>query len=233
MDNVQLLKKLEQQRDVLFQQLSQTTISGLYKKEYADVKGGRIFVLDNEERQMLRDLERLSKDTSLDLAYKAKLLEYSNLDNEALVEYFQGEFRRVFTEMIDSGKSHEIQALFIEYDDYYQFTSYIICYGRQEYPLVEEPRYITDEYDYNKQVLHIDNGIDFMPAWLSCEELDLEYLEVNAGLEQLFILHSRTLLHRALDRLNNNGELAFLSARPFTFYINEHDCEVMTLYLIS
>ena len=160
MDNPKILKLLERQRDTLLEKLKTTSISGLYKEQYDDIKAGRVFVFDNGERQMLNDLKKLSKDTSLDSTFNNKLTEYLTLDNNALTAYFQKEFDRVFSEIMNSGKQDEIQALFIEYDYYYHYTSNITCYGLQEYPLIEEPRYISNEYDYNKQVLFFDNGIN-------------------------------------------------------------------------
>lgn len=49
MDNLQLFGKLEQQRDVLFQKLNSTSISELYKEQCADIKSGKVFVLDNSK----------------------------------------------------------------------------------------------------------------------------------------------------------------------------------------
>ncbi len=229
MDNHQILEKLEQQRDVLFQKLNSTSISELYKEQCDDIKSGRVFVLDNSERHTLSNLKRLSKDTSFDAAYKNKLAEYVNLDNEALIEYFSDELKKLFKEITNSGKQDEIQAIFIEYDQ--DFISCATCYGHQHYPVIDEPRYIMDEFDFNKQILFIGNGINFQPAWIDCSAFEnLDYLDVSFELECLFKLHSRTLLNKALDRLNKNDQLRFLKTKPFTFYINEHDCEEMMLY---
>lgn len=234
MDNPLILQRLEQQRDSLFERLKTTSISGLYKEQYDDIKAGRFFVFDNGERQMLSDLKKLFNDTSHDNSYKDKLTEYLNLDNDTLISHFQNEFSRVFEEVQGSGKQNEIQALFIEYDYYYHYKSSITCYGIQVYPLIEEPRYISNEYDYNKQILFLENGINFQPAWADCEKFgDLDYLDINYKLENLFKLHSRVLLHKALDRLNNEGKINFLKNRPFSFYINEHDSEVMILYRLN
>lgn len=234
MDNPKIVKLLEQQRDSLFDSLKTASVSGLYKEQYDDIRAGRVFIFDNGERQMLKDLKKLSNDTSHDASYRNKLTEYLNLDNNALITYFQNEFYRILEQIRNSGKQDEIQALFIEYDYYYHFKSNITCYGQQEYPLIEEPRYITNEYDYNKQVLFLDSGINFQPVWVDCEEFgDLDYLDINYKLENLFKLHSRVLLHKALDRLNNEGKISFLQNRPFSFYINEHDSEVMILYRLN
>lgn len=234
MNNPKILQLLEEQRDSLFEKLKGTLISDLYKEEYNDLKAGRIFVPDGGERQMLEDLKELSNDTTLDSAFHDKLAEYLNLDNDALIEYFQKEFRRIFDEIVQSGKQGQIQAIFIGYDYYYHYTSGIACYGLQEYPVIEEPRYISNEYDYTKQVIFLENGINFQPAWIGCEEFDnLDYLDINYELENFFQLHSRTLLHKALDKLNIARQLDFLRNRPFLFYINEHDCEVMILYRLD
>ena len=56
MDNPIILISLEKQRDSLLQKLKATSISALYKEQYNDIKAGRLFVFDNEERQMLSDL---------------------------------------------------------------------------------------------------------------------------------------------------------------------------------
>ncbi len=231
MDNLKILKLLEKQRDYLFEKLKKTSISALYKKEYQDIKAGRIFVLNNGEKEMLNDLKELSKDISLDGAFESKLKEYFELDNNDLIAHFQKELARCINELIVSRKQNEIQALFIEYDFYYHFSSCITCYGIQEYPEIEEPRYISDEYDYNKQILFLENGINFQPAWIDCQEFEnLDYLEINYELERLFQLHSRVLLHKALNNLCIDGKLDLFQNRPFSFFINEHDCEVMMLY---
>ena len=171
---------------------------------------------------------------SHDASFKDKISEYLKLDNNALIKYLQNELEKVFIQIKSSGKQHDIQALFIEYDFYYHYTSNITCYGKQEYPLIEEPRYISNEYDYSKQILFLDTGINFQPAWINCEEFgNLDYLDVNYELEKLFQLHSRVLLQKALDTLKIEGKINFFQNRPFSFYINEHDSEVMILYRLN
>lgn len=234
MENTPILKLLEQQRDGLYKSLNTKPISILYKEQYEDISAGKVFILDNGERQILSDLKKLSKDTSKDLAYKAKLTEYVNLENEILISHFQTEFERLFEQMIGSKTQAEIQAIFIEYDYYYDFTGSVTCYGRQEYPIVVEPRYISNEFDYTKQIMFLDNAINFQPAWVNCEEFgELNYLDINLKLETLFQLHSRVLMHKALERLNIEGKMNFIKNRPFSFYVNEHDCEVMMLYRMN
>lgn len=234
MDNTKILQLLEKQRDALFDILKKTTVSGLYKEQYADIKAGRVFVFDNGERQMLSDLKKLSKDTSHDTTYKNKLSEYLELDNNAIISHFRKELENVFEKIRCSEKHNDIQALFIEYDYYNQLTGNVTCYGQSKYPLIEEPRYISDEVDNNKQVLFFDNCINFQPAWVHCGELaDLDYLDIDLKLENLFQLHSRVLLHKGLDILRLDNKISFFKHRPVSFYINEHDCEVMTLYWLS
>jgi hypothetical protein len=232
MGNAKILTLLEKERDSLFEKLKDISVSRLYKELYDDIEAGRVPVLGNGKEDMVSDLEKLSKDTSLDSSFKKKVTQYLSLDNDALIIYFQNEFERVLNEIMISGKQDEIQALFIEYNDYENYTSSVACYGRQEYPVIEEPRYITGEYDYNKRILLLDNGINFQPAWIDCEEFgDMDYLHISSELEELFKLHSRTLLHKALDNLNI--KITLFRNRPFSFYINEHGCEVMMLYRLT
>ena len=108
MDNQKILKLLEEQRDSLFRKLEVTSISGLYKEQYDDIRAGRVFVFDNGEQKMLSNLKRLSKDTSLDSSFKNKVAQYLKLNNDALIAYFQKEFERVFNEIIISEKQDEI-----------------------------------------------------------------------------------------------------------------------------
>ena len=231
MNNTKVLQLLEQQRDGLFVKLRATSISKLYQDEYDELKSGRVISFDSDEREMLKELKELARDTSFDEPYRKKLDEYEGLDNAALVRYFEVEIIRVIDEIFMSERQDEIQALFIEYDYYYHFTSYVTCYGKQEYPLIEEPRCISDEIDFEKEILFIDNGVNFRPAWIDCLAFgDLDYLDINFELEKLFQLHSRTLLFRSLKNLDSTGILDNFKRRPFTFYINEHDSEVMTLY---
>lgn len=231
MENLKILQLLEKQRDTLFEKLKETSIVALYQKEYQDIKAGRIAILDNNEKQILDDLKELSEDTSIDTTFKSKIREYQELANDDLIIYFQKELEKSINEIIASGKQNKIQALFIEYNYYYHFSSCITCYGIQEYPEIEEPRYISDEYDYNKQIILLENGINFQPAWIDCQEFEkLDHLEVNYELEKLFQLHSRVLLHKALNKLCISDKLDLFHNRPFSFFINEHDCKVMTLY---
>ena len=91
MDNPTILQYLESQRDQLFNNLNGLTISTLYKQEYQDLKSGRVFVFDNGERKMLKDLKQLSKDTTNDNLISNKIKEFLRLDNDGLIDYFINE----------------------------------------------------------------------------------------------------------------------------------------------
>ena len=71
--NTRILSQLEKQRDIIFENLEGTSISRLYKEQYDDIKAGRVYIMDNQEQQMLIDLKKLSKDTTRDNLYKNKL----------------------------------------------------------------------------------------------------------------------------------------------------------------
>ncbi|MDB5200693.1 MAG: hypothetical protein JWQ27_102 [Ferruginibacter sp.] len=234
MHNARILENLVKQRDRLFNELAATTVSELSKSEYIELKAGRLFVFDSDEREMLQELKRLSKETKFDAIYLGILEQYGKLNNDKLVNRFIPEMEKLLHAIVNSGKMEKVQAIFIEYDYYYHYTSSINAYGIHSYPIIEEPRYLTDEIDELQPVLFLADGINFEPAWISCEALEpLEQLDVEFDMQRLFQLHSRVLLHQALAQLQKAGKLELLQNRPFTFYINEHDCEVMTLYRLE
>jgi hypothetical protein len=232
MENKQILTSLEKQKKDLLNHLRSTSVSKHYQKQYDDFKTGRIVLVHGNLATMLKELDELSKQTIYDEIYFKKLAQFDSFDNEALIENFKQQFKGMFNKITDTGKQDEIQAIFIEYDFYYHFNSFAACYGIQEYPLVLEPRYTANELDYTKQVLVIEKGINFKQKWLSCEEFDdLDYCEIKSDLEKLFQLHSRVLLHKSLRRLEKDGALTIFKNRPFSFFINEHDCEEMSLFI--
>ena len=234
MSNSQILFQLEKQRDGLFEKLNNKSISALYLEQYSQIKSGEIFVLNNQEAEVLNELKLLAKDKTFDIPFKNKLKEYTELNNEYLVNYFTNEFENIFAEILLSNKQDEIQAVFIEYDYYYHFTSCILCYGKRDYPLIEEPRYIWNELSFIEPIFVIENGINFEPSWISCQEFEkIDHLEIDYELQNLFLLHSRTLLHKALFNLDAQKKLDFFHNKPFSFYINEHDCEEMLFYRIN
>ena len=86
----------------------------------------------------------------------------------------------IFDQLIKSNKIDTIKTLVIEYDDYYNASSEIICYNQIADPIMEAPYYFPDEFHSEHQSLYLQNGIDFGPAWINCEDLEeLDYLEVN------------------------------------------------------
>jgi hypothetical protein len=111
MNNIRVLHQLEQQRDALFAKLEATTISKLHQDEYDDLKSGRVFVFGNDEREMLKELKKLAKDTSLDEPYRSKLNEYLGLDNSGLILYFETEITRVINEILASKRQDENSSL--------------------------------------------------------------------------------------------------------------------------
>src|SRR5688572_29018821 len=161
MDNSTILRLLEKQRDDIFHKLKGTTISGLYREQYEDLREGRLVLIGGADKAFMRELKELSADTSRDHLLQEKLSEYLLLDNNGLTSYFQKEWERILDEIRNSGKADEIQAIFLEYDFYYHYQSIILCYGIQDYPLIEVPRYISNEFDYNKNILFLDHGINF------------------------------------------------------------------------
>lgn len=199
---------------------------------YLQIKSGEAMVFSDKD-EMLQNLDRLRKNTSFDKQYFDTINLYNELNEAELILNYEDEFLRVFNDSIFLDRVNEMQALFIEYsDDYYYYTSCIECYGMQQYPIVIEPRYISNEYDYNKYILMIEKGINFEKSSPSVDDIFYTYGEyLNINILQLFQLNTRILLFKALNNLDNNGRLSFIKNSPFMFYINQHDTEVMSLYV--
>lgn len=227
----QISDKLDEQRNTLFNYLSNTSINQLYREEYEQVKSGRTILLNTDVEEALEELRVLSEDSSQNWRLDKKLNDFLSLDNDKLLEEFTEQFVVLFEKLADTGLPDKIQAIRIEYDDYYNFESFAAGYCLQEYPVLLEPKFLREEFSSLNKISMIENAINFEEAWKDCSEFeDLPYLNVEFKLEELYVLHSRTLLNKALETLDSVDQLRILKTRPFTFYINEHDCEVMTLY---
>jgi hypothetical protein len=230
--NAQILSALKDQYEACYLELKSATISQRFAKQYDEIKGGRVFVFDGQSRNLLRDLKKLKNDKSHDQLFLDTVESVKRLDVPELINYFVTEWDRVFSKLKSYGLTDDIQAIFIEYDYYYHYTSCIECYGRQAYPIVTTPRYISQEFDWRNKVGETLDAINFQPAWPNCDFFDsIDFYD--ASIEDVFVLHSRVLLHYALMQLEKAGKLDFLSARPVTFYVSAHDGEVMTLYLLG
>jgi hypothetical protein len=235
MTNEIIKAALVKQKNDWYDKLNHKTISQLFKDEYRDMVGGLVAILGGSKDEMTAELRALSKDKSHDKPYQEKIKLVHALDNASIIKGFMTDLEQMLSFITSNGKLNELQALFIEYDYYYHFGSVAMGYGRQAYPLVTTPRYLNNDIDFNNSVMEPFPAIDFKPAWPNCEEFAWTNDHLTAGydLEQLFKLNSHLLLHEALAALDGQGRLVALSLRPFTFYINEHDIEVMTLYRLD
>lgn len=235
MTNELIKAALLKQKNDCYDKLNSKTISQLFRDAYKDLVGSFVAILGGSKDEMTTELRELSKDKSHDKPYHDKIQLVHTLDNAAIIKSFMADVEKMLSLVVDSGKADQLQALFIEYDYYYHFSSVAMGYGRQSYPLVTTPRYLLNEIDFSNEVLSPFAAIDFKPAWPNCEEFDWTNDHLSAGydLQELFVLNSRLVLHEALAELHGQGRLGALSLRPFTFYINEHDCEVMTLYQLD
>jgi len=235
MSNLQIQRALEKQRNELYHSLRGQTLSGLFKQEYKSIKEGTTVYLGEIDEDVLDELKNLSKGTSNDKAFQDAVENINQLGNEAIINSFQADIIQLLNFIRDNGYENKLQAIFIEYDYYYHFKGIVSGYGKQEYPIITEPRYVSDEIDFSKVEFAGIEAINFEKAWVDCEafEWTTEHLDIYYKLLNLYQLNSRVLLHQAIQQCFSDEQLDFLKVRPFTFYINEHDCEVMTLFRID
>ena len=234
MSNLQIEKALIKERDTLYETLSRKTLSGLFKDEYESIQSG-VTVLLNEKDKYLSELLELIKDTSYDQDFVKRVEQIKNLNDSEIINGFEQDLQKLIEFIQKNSFENDIQAIFIEYDYYTDHKAVASAYGKQNYPTIYTPRYISSEIDFSNTIfIHSDN-INFDEAWVDCDDFEWveNYIEAYSQLQQMFQCHSRVLLHRALHNLEVKRQLNFLTARPFMFYINEHDSEVMTLYSIE
>ena len=234
MNNLQIHIAFEKHRAELYDFLSIQSISGLFKKEYQSLKEGSIVYLGDTDQDVQEVLKQLSEDTSHDQLFYKKVQYVNQLDNNNIISSFQNDIIYLLNLIAERKIENGLQAVFIEYDYYYHFKGQATGYGKQNYPIVIEPNYLS-EVDFSKVLFYQTEVINFEKAWIDCEDFNWtgEHLDVYYQLQRLFQLNSRLLLHQAIQKCYEKGHFDFLKVRPLTFYINEHDSEVMTLFRID
>jgi hypothetical protein len=233
--NVEIKKALEKQRDELFNYLGKNSLSEFFKQEWKSIKDGTTALIGDVDKDTLEELKQLGKDKSYDKSFQKKVQGIKALNNDVIFSNFEKDITKLLGIVASKKLETELQAIFLEYDYYYDYKAVAVGYGLQIYPTVTEPQYLTNEVDLTKALFEPIEAIDFEEAWADCEEFEWtnEFVEIYYQLLKLYQLNLRVLLHEALERCFQNGQLDFVKVRPFTIYVNEHDCEVMTLYRID
>lgn len=233
MKNIQIEQALVKRRDELFDYLSNLTLSEFFYEQYNDIQTGVGIITAGDD--YVAELLEASKDTSFDEAFRERVQLVKNLDANSIINSFKNDILELCKYIGKHNHYNKLQAIFIEYDYYESYKADVRGFGKQNYPIILTPRYIYTEIDFSKKCFNIFNAIDFKQAWVDCEDFEwiLTYDEVFYELQNLFQFHSAILLFKALESLDKNGALSQFLVRPFTFYINERECEEITLYVLE
>jgi hypothetical protein len=228
--NELILNSLLTQRDLLWVELTQP-LSEKYADFLAMCERGEVFFMDDQKEESIEEIRRGAEDRSQDTVF-IDFIEETIVDEQKAVASFRADFARVFAEIAGREDFPFIGAIMMEYDWYYHYSSSLtLMKNGFAYPVLTEPRYLK-EFDLSQYGETIGGPV-FIDALPNCEEVEdeAEILEMGYKLMHYYELNARVLLHKALKEMDTSGELAFLPNRPFVFYINEHDCEVMSLFV--
>ena len=233
--NVEIKKALEKQRGALFNYLGKKSLSEFFKQEWESIKAGNTVLMGDVDKEYLKELKQFSSNKSYNKSFHEKVVGIKALNDNLVVSSFEKDINELLGFIANNKLETELQALFFEYDYYYDYKAVAVGYGLQNYPIVTEPRYVNSEIDLAKALFEPLEAVNFEQAWVDCEEFEWtnEFIEIYYQLLNLYQLNSRVLLHDAFIRCLQNGQLNFLKVRPFTIYINEHDSEVMTLFCVE
>lgn len=167
----------------------------------------------------------------------AAFMEATIVDEVKAIAYLKNELRSCFKEDAAIQQFARSGAISFSYDWYFHYDSGINFFKKQfTYPIILEPRYLNHELPPD----HYDGfakGPDFSEIWPDCSELieradeEDDLLNLGSQLMMFYQYQSRLFLHKAIREMDEAGELFFIQKTPFIFYIAEHDCEEMTLYI--
>jgi hypothetical protein len=227
--NDTIFQKLSEQKDQLKLELLKP-LSLQYRELLAMYRAGRVRFSNDDPEATIAELTELSTEQPDDWIF-ADFVHKTVIDEQRAIASLKAGLQKVFAGIKGEGSFQPSNAMMIEYDWYYHYNSYAtLMKSGFAYPVILEPRY-AEEFDSS---LFIKNypGPDFSTAWPDCSEVEdeAELLALGDRLMNYFQYNSRVFLHLALKEMDKSGELAFLN-QPFIFYVNEHDCEVMSLFV--
>lgn len=228
-----IYEKLEEQVAAIQAQLTRPVF-----QQYAELlkmhHEGQVMFSDSEGIEEL--LIEKANDISAANEYAA-FMESNIIDEAKAVSYLTSELRSCFTVEAAIQQFSKSGAISFSYDWYFHYDSGINFFKEQfSYPIILEPRYLNHELPPD----HYDGfgkGPDFSAVWPDCAELiekeeeDNDLLNLGSHLMMFYQYQSRLFLHKAIREIDEAGELSFIKKEPFIFYIAEHDCEEMTLYV--
>ena len=231
--NELVYERLEEQLLAIQEQLTRPLFQQ-YHEMLKMYQCGDLIFLNNDGIEDV--LTERANDIGLANKYAA-FIENNIIPEQKAVADLKAELRSCFAQeaaIVQFGKSGAVS---FSYDWYFHFDSGINFFKEQfTYPIILEPRYLNHELPPD----HYDGfgkGPNFSSVWPDCGDLieedteENDLLSLGHHLMDYYQYQSRLFLHKAIRELDENGELTFIKKTPFLFYIAEHDCEEMTLYV--
>lgn len=233
--NEQISEQLNSERENLKEFLLNIRLTDEFLVEYNDLVSGRGFKENDNDPELL-SLKKCAEDNKLNEKFQLIVNGISSLSEELIINEFKKSFMSVFGLMKSNSFQNSSQALFVEYDYYGHKNAWVGVFGKWNWELMINSAYLKGNW-YEDKIFELGNAITFINAWPEFVEMEFDKIDNEFGLEisdrliSLYKLNSRILLHHSLKQIDEEGGLDFLNIRPFHFFINEHDCEVSSLYI--
>lgn len=231
--NELVYERLEEQLTAIYEQLARPLFQQ-YSEMLKMYQSGT--VVFSEPEGIVDVLTEKANDIGMVNEY-ASFIENNIPDEKKSIAQLKKELSACFSEDAAIQQFAKSGAVSFSYDWYFHFDSGINFFKKQfTYPIILEPRYLNHELPPD----HYDGfgkGPDFSGIWPDCSYLierdDEENDLLNLGnlLMSYYQYKSRLFLHKAIREMDESGDLDFIQKSPFIFYIAEHDCEEMTLYV--
>ncbi len=231
-----------------FEQIKNTTFSDFIDRILGN--NSEAYNLNSGTMGNLYDDEELSKLKNLKQSKKLNEL-YDSVIGKLNPEYTASENFKIgilnSLEIIKNKiniekKGFENQIIFIEYD--YDPFACFCGFGPGNYPILEEPKYI--DFNYSEELFNGAGEISYAEFWkekiefdemLSEMDEDIELgdlifnTEIYDHLKSAYKFKTDLMLFEAFDQISLDCFKGVPIKLPLFIYSNEHDCEVMNVYV--
>jgi len=196
---------------------------------------------DEEE---LSKLNKLKQSKQLNELYDAVIakLNPTYTDSENYKIGILSSLEIIRTKVNSGNKGFENQIIFIQYD--YDPIACFCGFGPGDYPILEEPKYI--DFNYKEELFNGVGEISYAEFWKEKiefdemlsemdEEIDMGDLifstEIYDHLKSAYKFKTDLMLFEAFDQISLECFEGIPIKHPLYIYSNEHDCEVMNVYV--
>ena len=245
--NHQVKKVLDQYVHSNLSVVKEATFSGLINQAIEDTKTALTFSSDTgklvpyqNSEEWVKPLMNLKENKELQAQFE--LIKNLNINEVEIIENYKKQILNSYitirAKVKEEDKGIQSQILFIEHD--YEPVACFCGFGCGEYPLLNKPEYI--DFNHKDELYNGVGKLDYL-FWSNLEQFkeNLEDDVVDSiietkmfkAIQNWYTFKTYQLLHHAFDQLGLSLFEGIPTKLPFYIYGNEHDCEVMNIYVFE